>query len=79
MFFGDIMAFIMTAIGQKGVNFAQRLFDSHLLRNYLHYLDIWGEERANTILPKFGPEITRKYVEVNTSFRKLIGSIKQKR
>ena len=62
---GEVMAFIMTNVGPKGINFARYSIDYHLLRNYLHILDAWGEQRAETSLPKYAVEIVNKYMETD--------------
>ena len=76
---GEIMASVMTAVGPKGVSFARYSLDYHLLRNYLHVLDVWGEEKANAMVPKYSADIVNKYLETNEPFRKLVESIKTKR
>ena len=48
---GNILAALMTTVGPKGVSFARYSIDYHLLRNYLHCLDFYGEETANKMLP----------------------------
>jgi len=78
-FLGEIMASVMTTVGPKGVSFARYSLDYHLLRNYLHVLDVWGEETANAMVPKYSADIVNKYLETNEPFRKLVESIKTKR
>jgi len=78
-FLGEIMASVMTAVGPKGVSFARYSIDYHLLRNYLHCLNVWGEERANGMLPEYSVDIVEKYLETDESFRKLVESLKSKR
>eukprot|EP00571_Detonula_confervacea_P007033 CAMPEP_0172322618 /NCGR_PEP_ID=MMETSP1058-20130122/46417_1 /TAXON_ID=83371 /ORGANISM="Detonula confervacea, Strain CCMP 353" /LENGTH=394 /DNA_ID=CAMNT_0013038409 /DNA_START=400 /DNA_END=1584 /DNA_ORIENTATION=+ len=78
-FLGEIMASVMTAVGPKGVSFARYSLDYHLLRNYLHCLDVWGEERANKMVPQYSADIVKKYLETNEPFRILVESIKSKR
>jgi hypothetical protein len=60
---GEIMAFALTKIGPKGVNFARYSIDYHIIRNYLHVLDEWGEERAEAAVPKYAKEIVKHYFE----------------
>lgn len=78
-FLGEIMASVMTAVGPKGVSFARYSIDYHLLRNYLHCLNVWGEERANGMLPEYSVDIVKKYLETDEPFRKLVESLKFKR
>jgi len=76
---GEVMAFVITAAGPKGVGFARYSIDYHLLRNYLHCLDIWGEETANGMLPEYSAQIVKKYAETSEPFWNLVESIKSKR
>lgn len=62
---GEIMAFAMRNIGPKGINFARYSIDYHILRNYLHVLDVWGEERANGALPQYAKDIVQEYLETD--------------
>lgn len=62
LFMGEIMAFVMGSIGPKGVNFARYSIDYHILRNYLHVLDEWGEERAKNSIPAYAELIVQKYL-----------------
>ena len=62
---GEVMAFIMTNVGPKGINFARYSIDYHLLRNYLHVVDAWGEQRAKKSLPTYATEIVNKYMETD--------------
>jgi len=62
-FMGEIMASVMGTIGPKGINFARYSIDYHILRNYLHILDEWGEARAKKSMPKYASEIVEKYLE----------------
>ena len=77
-FVGEIMASAMTALGPKGVSFARYSIDYHLLRNYLHCLDVWGEETANKMLPEYSAAIVRSYLE-SDSFRELVDGIRAKK
>ncbi|KAL7533588.1 hypothetical protein ACHAXR_005331 [Thalassiosira sp. AJA248-18] len=78
-FLGEIMASVMSTVGPKGVSFARYSIDYHLLRNYLHCLDVWGEETANQMVPQYCAAIVDKYLEENEPFRELVESIKSKR
>lgn len=78
-FLGEIMASGMTAVGPKGVSFARYSLDYHLLRNYLHLIDVWGEDRARAMLPKYGAAIVDKYLDTHESFEKLAEAVKAER
>lgn len=78
-FLGEVMASVMTAVGPKGVSFARYSLDYHLLRNYLHCIDVWGEEKANNMLPEYSADIVKRYIETNEPFKMLVESIKSKR
>lgn len=58
---GEIMAFAMRNLGPKGINFARYSIDYHILRNYLHVLDVWGEDRAKICLPQYARDIVEYY------------------
>ena len=75
---GEIMASIMTAVGPKNVNFARYSIDYHLLRNYLHCLDEWGEETANKMLPEYSADIVEHYMKSSDAFCELVKAIKSK-
>jgi len=53
--------------------------DYHLLRNYLHILDVWGEERANSALPLYCKTIIDQYRISDDSFRNLENIVLQKK
>jgi len=76
--FGEVMATAMTAMGPKGVSFARYSIDYHLLRNYLHCIDHWGEEQANKMLPDYAADIVKQYLDSSESFADLVQSVKQK-
>mmetsp|Transcript_29705 Transcript_29705/g.50634 ORF Transcript_29705/g.50634 Transcript_29705/m.50634 type:complete len:506 (-) Transcript_29705:65-1582(-) len=76
---GEVMATVMTAAGPKGVNFARYSLDYHILRNYLHVLDVWGDIGANNMIPAYSLEIVKKYLDTDESFRALAEKIKSKR
>ncbi len=75
---GEIIATAMTSLGPKGVSFARYSLDYHLLRNYLHCLDVWGEETANSMIPEYGAHIVKQYLEISKAFRELVDGIKSK-
>ena len=60
---GEVMAFVMQNIGPKGTSFARYSIDYHILRNYLHVLDVWGEDRAKICLPQYARDIVDHYIE----------------
>ena len=74
--FGEIMASVMTAAGPKGINFARYSIDYHVLRNYLHVLDVWGESRASNMIPASSLLIVQKYLDTDQSFRALAEKIR---
>lgn len=78
LWMGEIMASVMTFVGPKGVAFARYSIDYHILRNYLHVLDVWGEERARTSLPKYALDIVDRYLETDKSFSDLRDTLKTK-
>ncbi len=67
-FVGNNVASVMRAVGPKGVNFARYSLDYHLLRNYLHVIDEWGEG-GKSIVPEYATTIVKKNLETDTSFR----------
>jgi Coenzyme F420 hydrogenase/dehydrogenase, beta subunit C terminus len=76
---GEIMAFAMRNIGPKGINFARYSIDYHILRNYLHVLDSWGEERSQTCLPAYARQIVAHYVESDRVMKQLADTVASKR
>lgn len=76
---GEIAATVMTTIGPKGVSFARYSIDYHVLRNYLHCIDVWGEETANTMIPRYGADIVNHYKKTQTAFREIVKRIKIKK
>jgi hypothetical protein len=78
-FLGEVMAFVMRNIGPKGINFARYSIDYHILRNYLHVVDVWGEDRAKNALPKYAQDIVRRYIETETIIADLDAKVKQNR
>jgi coenzyme F420-reducing hydrogenase beta subunit len=77
-FLGEIMAFAMQKIGPKGTNFARYSIDYHLLRNYLHILDEWGEDRAKECLPTYAQDIVNHYLNLDPKFKELVSQISSK-
>mmetsp|Transcript_33000 Transcript_33000/g.72381 ORF Transcript_33000/g.72381 Transcript_33000/m.72381 type:complete len:484 (-) Transcript_33000:91-1542(-) len=78
-FVGEVMAFIMSNVGPKGVNFARYSIDYHLLRNYLHVLDAWGESRTHTALPRYARDIVDRYVDSDDKLREIQSMIRTKK
>jgi len=77
---GEAMAFLLTeVIGPKGMNFARYSIDYHILRNYLHVLMEWGEDRAEIAIPIYAKKIVNKYLEHDKSFAKLKEKILSRR
>ena len=74
----EIMATVMTTVGPKGVNFARYSIDYHILRNYLHVLDCWGEQRTKEHLPQYAWEIVKHYLDTDDGFRSIVDTIKEK-
>jgi len=68
---GEIMAMALTKIGPKGMNFARYSIDYHILRNYLHVLMEWGEERAQYAIPIYAKNIIKKYLDNDKTFADL--------
>lgn len=76
---GEFMAFGMRQFGPKGINFARYSIDYHILRNYLHILNEWGKERAETSIPDYCRDIVNYYKENDTSFAMLVSTIEAQR
>jgi len=76
---GEIMAFAMRNLGPKGINFARYSVDYHLLRNYLHILDEWGEERTEIALPAYAKEIVQHYLQTDPAFEEIVKKIRSKK
>ena len=63
LWMGNILAFVISNyVSPKGINFARYSIDYHILRNYLHILQEWGEERANENMPQFARDIVAGYL-----------------
>lgn len=73
---GELMALAMTnLIAPKGVSFGRYSIDYHLLRNYLHVLHEWGEDRANKTMPQFARDIVNYYKQNDAGFRSLVSKV----
>lgn len=75
LWMAEVLASVMTFVGPKGVSFARYSIDYHILRNYLHVLHVWGEERANIALPVYARAIVDRYLENDEAFAKLKGNV----
>jgi coenzyme F420-reducing hydrogenase beta subunit len=75
---GEIMAFAMRNIGPKGINFARYSIDYHIIRNYLHVLDAWGEDRAKVALPAYARDIVNYYLKSDEALATLESKITSK-
>jgi Coenzyme F420 hydrogenase/dehydrogenase, beta subunit C terminus len=79
---GNIVAFVISNyFSPKGVNFARYSIDYHILRNYLHVLQEWGEQRANESMPQFARDIVAQYLSSphDETMKKLKSKILQRR
>lgn len=73
---GNIMAFGMTRLGPKGMNFARYSIDYHILRNYLFILKTKGnQEKAMMSMPLNAREIVTYYRENDETFANLESKI----
>ena len=72
---GEIMAEVLVFVGPKGVNFARYSIDYHILRNYLHVLNVWGKERADIALPSYARDIVDRYLATDRGFADLKSKI----
>ena len=77
-YLGEIMATVMSSVGPKGVNFARYSIDYHVLRNYLHILDVWGVE-ADRMLPKYAKAIVEHYLDTDKGFRRIEEIVRAKK
>jgi len=68
---GRIVAKVVTAVGPKEMNFASYSIDYHILRNYLHVISEWGEERGEASMPQYAKTIVREYLDRNKEFGEL--------
>eukprot|EP00559_Dactyliosolen_fragilissimus_P006155 CAMPEP_0184870510 /NCGR_PEP_ID=MMETSP0580-20130426/37721_1 /TAXON_ID=1118495 /ORGANISM="Dactyliosolen fragilissimus" /LENGTH=511 /DNA_ID=CAMNT_0027372605 /DNA_START=289 /DNA_END=1824 /DNA_ORIENTATION=+ len=68
---GEIMAEVIGAVGPKGMHFARYSIDYHILRNYLHVLNEWGEDRASFTMPEYARIIVQTYLDNDEKFHDL--------
>lgn len=58
---GNILAWILTQLGPKGMEFARYSIDYHYLRNFLHINRKWKKEKWQRHLPEYANIIVREY------------------
>ncbi|XP_019094995.1 PREDICTED: 7-hydroxymethyl chlorophyll a reductase, chloroplastic [Camelina sativa] len=61
LFVGNIIAFILSLVGPKGLEFARYSLDYHTIRNYLYVNRKWGKQRANRHMPSYAKKIVEMY------------------
>ena len=66
---GELMATVLGGIGPKGIAFARYSLDYHVLRNHLHTLHEWGEDRARSAMPDYARSIVDRYVREDAQFQ----------
>jgi coenzyme F420-reducing hydrogenase beta subunit len=64
LWLGEIFANIIQQFGPKGLSFARYSIDYHILRNYLHCVNEWGDERATHSMPAFSRAIVDHYMSL---------------
>ncbi|KAG2432268.1 hypothetical protein HXX76_009186 [Chlamydomonas incerta] len=58
---GNILAWLLTLIGPKGLEFGKYSIDYHYIRNYLYVNRKWGPKRAEQHIPSFARKIVEQY------------------
>ncbi|PSC76507.1 7-hydroxymethyl chlorophyll a chloroplastic [Micractinium conductrix] len=58
---GNVLAWVLTRLGPKGLEFAKYSIDYHYIRNYIHVMRHWGPKRAQQHLPEFARRIVAEY------------------
>lgn len=77
---GEALALVIRRfVAPKGINFARYSIDYHILRNYLHMVDAWGEERARESMPQFARDVVDHYVETQAEMANLVSKVKRNR
>ena len=66
---GEVMATVLGGLGPKGIAFARYSLDYHVLRNYLHTVNEWGEETATRRMPKYARDMIEEYTQSDEQFR----------
>ncbi|RMZ55180.1 hypothetical protein APUTEX25_005458, partial [Auxenochlorella protothecoides] len=62
---GTALAWLLTRVGPRGMEFARYSLDYHVIRqglkNYLHVVRTWGKERAARHVPAYAKQIVADY------------------
>lgn len=58
---GNILAWILTQAGPKGMEFAKYSIDYHTIRNYVNVHRKWGKERRDEHVPSYSKRIVSEY------------------
>ncbi|KAL4421293.1 hypothetical protein ABPG75_010584 [Micractinium tetrahymenae] len=58
---GNLLAWVLTRLGPRGLEFAKYSIDYHYLRNYIHVMRHWGPQRAQQHIPEFARRIVAEY------------------
>ncbi|KAG2498592.1 hypothetical protein HYH03_003343 [Edaphochlamys debaryana] len=58
---GNILAWLLTQVGPKGIEFGKYSIDYHYIRNYLYVMRKWGPERAAQHIPSYAKAIVQQY------------------
>lgn len=75
---GNVLAWVLTHfVAPTGVNFARYSIDYHLLRNYLHMVDVWGPERAREAIPDSARTIVEHYLDTDPRMALLDQQVKE--
>jgi coenzyme F420-reducing hydrogenase beta subunit len=69
LWLGNIMATVLRKVSAKGIAFARYSIDYHIVRNYFHVLNEWGEHRARSSTPQFALEIVDEYLEMDSTLK----------
>lgn len=69
LWLGSIMVTVLRKVSAKGIAFARYSIDYHIVRNYFHVLNEWGEHRARSSTPQFALEIVDEYLEMDSTLK----------
>lgn len=58
---GNVLAWILRAVGPKGLEFARYSIDYHFLRNYLYVMRNWDGKKADMHIPSYVKYIVDEY------------------
>ncbi|MEB3282105.1 MAG: hypothetical protein VKK42_24625 [Lyngbya sp.] len=58
---GNILAWLLTLLGPKGLEFGKYSIDYHTIRNYLYVSRHWGRQRAEQHIPGYAKRIVKEY------------------